>query len=274
VPFLLADLRLADRSEVGEAGRALASPGDAWDELVTAVSSFAGGDGILLLAFTALAVAGLVALVRKEPAVAVLAVSFCAVPLLFVLIPAGSQPDLSPRHLFFGLPLWAAAIGVGTVWFPTRARPFVAGAMVLLALLAPPSALRDPRDLGLLPTRTSARIDGKPDDLVVPYSIPFLADLEGARAAVPLPQGSDDLIIDALDHAEPTIGRVFVALPKAEGWEVRRLDGPYDKAGAMFAIAEAFGTDTRHPAELDWWYLLVSREMCDALARLGPRCPS
>ena len=48
IPFVLADLRLAQRSEVGEGGSALASPGDAWRELVAALSSFAGGDGLAL----------------------------------------------------------------------------------------------------------------------------------------------------------------------------------------------------------------------------------
>ena len=122
IPFVLADLRLAQRSEVGEGGSALASPGDAWGELVAALSSFAGGDGLALVFFSVLAIAGIGVLASRSPAVAVLAAAVFVAPVLFVVVPTGSDPDLSPRHLFYGLPLWAAAIGVGVAslrrWLP------------------------------------------------------------------------------------------------------------------------------------------------------------
>ena len=277
IPFVLADLRLADRSDVGGEGGALASPGRAWDELVAALSSFAGGDGLPFLALTALALAGLVILARDNTPVAVVAASVFVPPLLLVLVPAGSQPDLSPRHLFYGLPLWAAAIGVGAVWLrrwlPHRAWVAAAAALALLAVVAPASGLRDPRELGLLPTRTPAKVRAEPTDLLVPYAIPFLADLGGVREALAIPQGPGDEIVETLDHADEPIGAVLVALPGQRGWTVVRHEGPFDRAGAVFAAAETIAT-SEHPSGLDWWYDLVERGLCDALAELGPTCPS
>jgi Dolichyl-phosphate-mannose-protein mannosyltransferase len=269
LPFLLADLRLADRASIGAGSEALASPGDAWDELVAAVSSFAGGAGFNLVWFSALAAVGLVVLAREQPAVAALAVSFAVPPLLFLVLPAGSEPDLSPRHLFFGLPLWAAAIGVAVAWFrhwvPYKAWLVVVLAMCVQAAYAPASALRDPRELGLLPTDTGAPVRAGPSDVLLPYATPFLASLADVRDAAPLPQGPGDLIDAALEHADEPIGAVHLAMP-GERWTVRTLDGPFDEAEALSAAVQAYGEST-HPPELDWWYTLVTRGLCDALRR-------
>lgn len=277
IPFLLTDLRLAGRSDVGGGSDALASPGDAWDELVAAVSSFAGGDGFPLLALTALAVLGLVALARTNVPVAVVAASVFAPPLLFVAIPAGSQPDLSPRHLFYGLPLWAAAIGVGAVALrrrlPDRAWAPAAAAVLVLAVVAPASALRDPRELGLLPTRTPGELRAGRNELLIPYAIPFLDELGGVRKSLALPQGPGDEIRATLEHADEPIGAVLVALPGERGWTVVRREGPFDGSGAVLAAAETIA-GSEHPDDLDWWYDLVGRGLCDALAESGSRCPS
>jgi hypothetical protein len=276
LPFVLADLRLADRAEVGAGARALASPGDAWDELVGALSAFAGGDGVFLLAFSALALLGIAVLARSEPAVAALAATVAIPPVLFVLLRTETAPDLSPRHLFYGLPIWAAAIGVGAVWLrdrlPLRVGQALVALVVVLALAAPASALRDPRDQELLPTETavSARADAR--DLLVPYAIPFLADLPLVRRALALPQGPGEAILDAVEHADEPIGAVHVALP-ADRWVVRTIVGPFDRPGALAAAAEAVAA-TPHPRELDWWYELVERGLCDALADVGRTCPA
>ncbi|HEV2902888.1 MAG TPA: glycosyltransferase family 39 protein [Gaiellaceae bacterium] len=260
IPFVFADLRLAGRSEVGEGGATLASPGDAWGELVAAVSSFAGGSGVLLLVFTALAVAGLVVLAAQKPAVALLAAAVAVPPVLFVLIPAGSEPDLSPRHLFYGLPLWAAAIGVGVAslcrWIPDRAWPVVVVAVIALAVVAPASALKDPRELGLLPTETPT-VQAGAGDLLFPYATPFLAGLGDVREALALPQGPGDQILRTLEHADEPIRAVHVAMPRDE-WEVVTLRGPFDEESALLAAADAIATAQR-PPELDWWYVLVER---------------
>ncbi len=277
VPFVLADLRLAARAQVGSGGtRALAAPGDAWSELSAALSSFAGGSGIPLVALTLLAVLGLGVLVRREPAAAALAATMFVPPLLFLVLRAGSAPDLSPRHLFYGLPLWAAAIGVGAVRLqaelPRRVGPALILAVAALALAAPASALRDPRELGLLPNQSPSELRAGQGDVLFPYSVPFLAELEDIRAATPLPQGPGYLILDAVEQAEEPIARVLVALP-GERWTVTTLEGPFDGSGALLAAVEVVATN-EHDPEFDWWFDLAERGLCDALAKLGPRCPS
>ncbi len=275
LPFLVADLRLADRANVSSgSGEALASPGDAWGELVAALSAFAGGDGVLFLAFTALALIGLVVLTRREPAVAAVSATVFFPPILFLLLRAGTAPDLSPRHLFYALPLWAAAIGVGTSWsirrLPAGLAAAAIAAIALAAVASPASDLRDPRELGLLPTSIDASVRAGPNDLLFPYSTPFLAELGEVRAGVALPQGPGDLILDALEHAEEPISTVFVALPGDGSWTVRAFEGPFDESGALFAAVEEIAT-ARHPPELDWWFDLAERGLCDALAKLGPK---
>ncbi len=268
VPFLVADLRLADRSDVGQGRSSLAGPGDAWSELVAAVSSFAGGSGLTLVLFTGLAIMGLVVLAMERPAVAVLAAAVAVPPVLFMLIPAGSEPDLSPRHLFYGLPLWAAAIGVAVArlrrWLPERAWLVAVGAVIVLAVAAPASALKDPRELGLLPTETPFSVRAERSDLLFPYATPFLAELASVRDALALPQGSGDQILRSLEHSEEPIGAVHVALPRGE-WAVVTLRGPFDDQGALRAAAETIAT-AQHPRELDWWYELVARGLGDAVS--------
>jgi mannosyltransferase len=261
IPLVLADLRLADRSEVGEGGSALATPGDAWGELVAALSSFAGGDGLALVFFTVLAIVGIGVLASRRPAVAVLAAAVAVPPLLFVVVPAGSEPDLSPRHLFYGLPLWAAAIGVSVAWLrrwmPDRAWFVVVAAVIGLAVVAPASALRDPRELGLLPTATPDEIRAGAGELLFPYATPFLAELGNVREALALPQGPGDQILRALEHADEPVRAVHVAVPQEE-WEVVTIPGPFDKEGALLAAADAIA-ESQHPPELDWWYALIER---------------
>jgi hypothetical protein len=261
IPFVLADLRLADRADVGDDGSALASPGDAWGELAAAVSAFAGGSGLTLVLFTGLAIVGLAVLAAQKPGVAVLAVAFAVPPVLFVLVPAGSEPDLSPRHLFYGLPLWAAAIGVGVVWLrswiPERAGLVVVAGVIVLAVASPTSGLKDPRELGLLPTETPSTVRADAGDLLFPYATPFLAELGSVRQAVALPQGPGDQILRTLEHADEPIRAVHVGLPREE-WDVVTLRGPFDKERALQAAAETIAT-AGHPPELDWWYELVER---------------
>jgi hypothetical protein len=271
VPFLVADLTLASRAEIGGGRRSLASPGEAWRELDTALSSFAGGDGIPLVFFTALAVVGLVTLARREPAVAALALSILVPPVLFLLVRTEATPDLSPRHLFYGLPFWAAAIGVGVTRF---LRQKVAVALVaLIALTSPTSSLRDPREIGFAtaaPGDTrSVRADA--NDLLVPYSALFLDSLPDVLGALAMPHAPGDEIVAALEHADEPIGAVYVAVP-TPGWTVLSAQGPFTKANALAAAASLLH-DFADREGLEEWFAWIEPGLCEALHEVGNPCP-
>ena len=151
VPFAVADLRLADRFTVGVEEESLAGPGDAWAQLGRALESFAGGGGWTFAVFLVLGLAGAVILLRTHTAFAVFGLLvLLAPPLLFMLLRTGSVMGLSPRHLVFALPLWAAAIGAAVARL-TRDLPALAAigavaAVGLLAVLSPAGGMEDPRD--------------------------------------------------------------------------------------------------------------------------------
>jgi mannosyltransferase len=278
VPLLVADLRLADRAAVGAGGeRSLASPGEAWAELVAAVSAFAGGDGVALVFCTALALVGLAGLVRSHPAVAALTLATAIPPLLFVLVRTDTTPDLSPRHLFYGLPLWAAAIGVGAVRLVAplerRLAAVTLAGIALGAVASPASALRDPRELGFATTRVGAvsGVRAGADDILVPYSTVFLAALPDVVDAVALPHAPGDEIVRALDHAEAPIQAVHVAIP-TEPWTVWRLEGPFDKPDAL-AVAARTLADAKHTPRLRKWFAWIEPGLCEALQELERPCP-
>ena len=263
IPFVLADLRLADRAAVGGAGKSLASPGEAWSELVAALSSFAGGKGLPFVFFAVLGVAGTVIAARREPAFGVLAASIAVPPLLFLLVRSGSPADLSPRHLFYGLPLWAAAIGVAASRFPLPAAALVA----LIALTSPASALRDPRELGLasvLP-EDAPEIHAHENDVLLPYAPTFLAALPTVGEALALPHGPADEILRTLEHSHEPIRSVYLAVP-TEPWTVRRLAGPFRKEEALAAAvraADEYAETPRFPGWREW----LEPGLCGALRR-------
>ena len=152
MPFAVADLRLADRFTVGVEGEeSLAGPGDAWAQLGRALESFAGGGGWTFAVFLVLGILGTVVLLRTHTAFAVFGLlTLLAPPLLFMLLRTGSVMGLSPRHLVFALPLWAAAIGAAVARL-TRDLPAVAAigsvaAVGVLAVLSPAGGMPDPRD--------------------------------------------------------------------------------------------------------------------------------
>jgi hypothetical protein len=272
VPFLAADFRLADRSGVGSEGERLASPGEAWGQLIGALSAFAGGDELPLLFSTALGLVGLVVLVRREAAVAALAVSTAIPPLLFVFVRTDTAPDLSPRHLFYGLPLWAAAIGIGASTL-ARSSPVVVALIGLIAVVSPASALRDPREFGFgsaSPDEATA-IHAGADDLLLPYSSVFLVALPDVRGALALPHGPGDEILRALEHTDEPVDAVYLAVPTTP-WTVRRLDGPFDKSGALSAAAETVREYEDTP-ELRDWLAWIEPGLCEALRELDRACP-
>jgi len=237
LPFVVADLRLADRFTVSVEGESsLADPQDAWSQLSRALASFAGGEGWTLAVFLLLGLAGTVILLRTRTAFAVFGLLvLLAPPLLFVVLRTESVMGLSPRHLIFALPLWAAAIGAAVAWLTHRLRPAVAvccvAAVAVLAVLSPAGGVRDPRDwpnvvLGGGPTATatgSSERLGSPsawlretvsqDDLLFPFSPVFLAGLPATAEATALPYSQTTLLERAVERVEEPAGAVFVAVP-------------------------------------------------------------
>lgn len=248
-PFLVADARLAHRFRVGHAAaRHVATPHAAWEQLAGAVQSFAGGRGVTLAAALLLAAAGAVAAWRRERWFVVFAVgALVAPPLLAVVAPRGGDtPDLSPRHLAYALPLWAALGGVGAARIAARRRwaeAAIALAVLVLVLVAP-QTIPDPRTLTFgasLGTRVDTAAPAAwlrsrvgAGDVLFPYSSVFLAALPEAGTAVALPRAEPEPVADTLRRSPLPVRHVVVAVPVASS----RLDGPglARRLGAGFRV--------------------------------------
>ena len=130
IPFAVADLRLADRFELSsEQQDRLATWTEARHQLEDALRGFGGGSGWTFVVFLVLAAWGIAILLRRRPElVAWGLIAFAGPPLLSTLVRTGRAPDLSPRHLIFALPFFAAFVGVavartpGAAAAPCRAR--------------------------------------------------------------------------------------------------------------------------------------------------------
>jgi hypothetical protein len=260
VPFLIADIRLADRFSVGASGDGrVASFGRAWDLLTATLGGFAGEDGLALAFFVALGLAGIAVLARQEPAFVAFACLALAAPL--VLLVAGRSEEtvrLATRHLMFALPLWAALIGVGAaraareLVLPAQLL-FVVGLAALAAVAASdradPRFLPEGRPRNLAEPARWLEEQVQPGDVLFPYSPVFLAALPATRHAVTLPRERATLE-PALDQVDFPVGSVFVAVPSrgaevAEGegvesfraWLLTRELGPFTSRDAVIAAA-------------------------------------
>jgi hypothetical protein len=281
IPFAVADLRLSGRFGVGVSGEStLASPGEAWRQFGRALQSFAGGGELLLVAaFGALALVGAVALAReRHPFVAFAALALLAPPVLFMLLRTAGAPGLSPRHLAYALPVWAALVGVGVVRL-AGPRAWIAVAVAgSLAVLASPGGIVDPRDttsnaiLGGGPGEVApgtpasveeagswARRHVREGDVLFPYSPAFLAALPEAGEALSLPYGQAPLLLRTLRRADWPVPGVVIAVPLVRAsvaprqlagrsgsygspdWFLTRVRGPFaDEREVLGAAADAF----------------------------------
>jgi hypothetical protein len=268
LPFAFFDLRLAHRFDVGGRGESLAGPSETWRQLELVVRGSAGGSGVTLALFLVLAAVGLVVLAREQPPVAALTALWLLAPaLLFLTVRSHSEPDLSPRHLIYALPLWAAAIGVGAARLLERAEPVMqAAALGLLLLVAAfaPHAVQDPRDVpfpaamggrsALRAPAAELRREIVPGDVLFPFSALHLAALPASGHARTLPRAQPELLARAIRRVELPARSVIVAVPLAKtklrrgrlaegrrvgGWLILTRRGPMrDRA----EIAEAVGS--------------------------------
>jgi hypothetical protein len=229
LPFAFFDLRLANRFDVGGSGRSLAGPGETWHQVELVVRGSAGGSGLPLVIFLGLVAVGLVTMARERPALAALtALWLLAPPLLFLLVRSSSSPDLSPRHLIYALPLWAAAAGVGAARLLRRRRlPVQAAALGVLTLVAAlgstgvhdPRELKFPAGLGaegeLAQPATRLRSEIRPGDVLFPFSAVHLAALPASGRARALPRAQPELLARAIRRVQLPAGSVFVSVPVA-----------------------------------------------------------
>ena len=292
LPFALVDLRLARRFDVGGEGHSLAGPGETWHQLELVVRGSAGGSGLALILFLALVAVGIATLARERPAVAALtALWLLAPPLLFLTVQSSSSPDLSPRHLIYALPLWAAAAGVGAARLLGRAgAPAQAAALGLLTLAAAfastgvhdPRELRFPAGMGtekeLAAPAARLRAEILPGDVLFPFSALHLAALPAAGQATGLPRAQPGLLARAIRRVNLPAGTVFVAVPLAEtqvrldrldpqaerigGWLILRRRGPIDDRPAIAAAIATLLREARaatvapYHSALDGYYKL------------------
>jgi len=253
LPFAFFDLRLAHRFDVGGQGDSLAGPSETWRQLHLVVQGSAGGSGLPLVVFLALAAVGIATLVRDRPVVATLtALWLLGPPILFLTVQSSSSLGLSPRHLIYALPLWAAAAGVGAArllarWGPRR-QAAALGVLVLVAAFGS-TGVHDPRQpnfpegLGteaeLAGPAARLRTEIKSGDVLFPFSPVHLAALPASGRARTLPRAQPELLARALRRVELPAGSLFVSVPVADT-EIR-LHQLQSRLGPGFVVEKLGG---------------------------------
>ncbi|MFL6039706.1 MAG: hypothetical protein ACJ74B_13850 [Gaiellaceae bacterium] len=221
-----------------------------------ALGGSAGGYGIGLALFGALAVVGALSLPRTHASFGVLVILLPTAALA-----ALARDDLSPRHLIFVLPIWVTLVAAGIARLP--ARTLVAAAAIVAAALAP-SAIADPR---VGPERVEApaawlRAHVQRGDVLYPYSPVFLAALPDVSVAKALPR--EPLALRRALARTNDIRRTFVAIPQRvpdndhvagghvfRDWLILEHPGPFATLPAYLArVAPRVHDPTAHAAVL------------------------
>jgi hypothetical protein len=300
VPFAVADLRLADRFELssGQKGR-LATWAEARHQLEDAVRGFGGGSGWTFIVFLLLAAWGIALLLRRRPElVAWGLIAFAGPPLLSTLVRTGRAPDLSPRHLVFALPFFAAFVGVAVARIPGRPLPLV-GLAVVAALST--QGIPDPRSItytaalgGKDPVAAPAawlQQEVEDSDILYPYSSVYLAALPQAGEARGLPRAQVQSLLAALERIDYPAGDVFVAVPIGTtgvgpvehgqdfgSWLLIRTEGIFnDEEGVLHSIERSLAEAEAQleppvPEPLAGWFELNRTVVCESLSKLGSQC--
>jgi hypothetical protein len=302
LPLLLADLRLSERY-APEAGQNLESGTSAGAATLHALGGAAGGRGVVLALFVAVAAIGAFALAGSRPGAAVFAILTVVVPpgVLAVASAAGVASDrLAPRHLIFMLPLWIALVATGATrigaLLPRKRRAAAFAAIVAAAALAP-TAVSEPRTI---PTGTERAVAAPaawlatqlgPGDVLYPYSPVFLAALPAAKEAraysrepVALARavkrtGATRAVFMSIPLRERVNGKAlrragvrFAAFPS---WLILESKGPFaNGTAALESAVELLRTATPLVTEPDARAYLKQLQgtACVALGRLGSGC--
>jgi hypothetical protein len=231
--FLIADVRLSERFDVGSHGRrAVATPSQALGQLTAAVRGFAGGTSLLALLFALLAAVGLGWCVRNQRAFGAVALLWLVVPPLLTLVArAPSVPSVKsePRHLVSDLAAWAVLVALGSravaERLPSSGRLAVLGCAGAIALASPVNA-RDIRtdvafwaQIGrpeaLVGPRDWVNAHSQPGGVLYPYSVVYLRTLGRASSSSSLPRAEARPLLAALGRAHYPVSGVTIALPLA-----------------------------------------------------------
>jgi len=303
IPFAVADLRLADRFELSsEQQERLATWTEARHQLEDAVRGFGGGSGWTLVVFLVLSAWGVAILVRRRPElIAWGLIAFAGPPLISTLVRTGRAPDLSPRHLIFALPFFAAFVGVAVARLPGRPLPLV-GLAVVAALST--QGINDPRSItytaalgswsAVATPATWLRGEVEDNDVLYPYSSVYLAALPQAGEARALPRAQVQSLLAALDRLDYPTGDVYVAVPTGNServgppeaitgvhdfgsWLIVKVEGPFTEPEAVLRATERTLFYVRHslarpPAPLAGWFELNRAVICESLSKLGSQC--
>jgi hypothetical protein len=307
LPFIVGDLRLASRFEVsGDQDERLATRGEAWDLLVSALRGFTGGGGLLFAVFVALALVGAALLVRRNGAFVVFALVSLALPVVLIaLVPTGRAPDLSPRHLIYALAVWAALAGValerGSRALGPPGQALAVGGIAVLAAFSTGGVV-DPREVTYTAALGGEDAVAEPaawlektisgGDALYPYSSVFLAALPEVGKATALPRAQSQSLLAAVDRLDYPVGSVVVAVPtgtaqvapvgggrRFDRWLLIRRQGPFDRpVEVLGAVSEALGLAeaavSDPPPALAGWFALNEQVLCESLAARGAACPA
>ena len=220
VPFVVAYIRLGGRydPEVG-----MSAP----EAIARALGGSAGGYGMSLAIFAALALVGIATLPRAFAALGLLVIA--APPVALTTLTADK---LSPRHLIFVLPVWTTFVAAGLARLPLRV--VVTAAAVALAALAP-TAVADPRTSTSDPASAAAwvRAHVRSGDALYPYSPVFLGALPHTSVALP----REPVALERLLRRTHGIRRTLVAVPTGRTWKIIEVPGPFGNVPQALARA-------------------------------------
>jgi hypothetical protein len=279
----------------------LATRQEAWNQLTDALRGFAGGSGWTFVVFLVLGIAGAALIARRSWSFVIWGVAALVLPpLLSTLVHTGRAPDLSPRHLIFVLPFWAAFVGVAVARLPLRV---VAVAAVTVLAAISPQGIHDPRSItytaalgsrdALAEPAAWLRENIRANDVLYPYSSVFLAALPESGRARALPRGQAQSLLAALDRIDYPAGNLYVAIPSGTAsrdapdfvagredfgsWTILRVEGPFRDEDAVLretlvALAEARSSVVRPPPALQGWFDLNMDVICKSLLERSVRC--
>jgi hypothetical protein len=223
-PFWLADLRLANRFDVGVTGGnsgKLGSPLPVLEYLTEVAGDFSSGWWILRVPILAVAIVGFVLLWRRRRASALLVACVVATPALAMLLARlGSSASPESRHLIFVLPFFATALGAAIVGATRRWGASVA-IFGLLALVVAQVGWAYEKTPQLFTGDPDARVEARkdaaawlaatnrPDDIYFGYEPVYLEarELDEDVADIVIPRADSKLAASRLQALPRPLGR-------------------------------------------------------------------